>query len=138
MGEAGILARVVDVGVRVQDVADVGAVQAVLRQCRVQALSLADVARHVQALHDLGIAGAGVDQDRPLRVAEDQDAPGGHARAHPHVAREHEKARLELDLDQRQELDLVGWHLDTSSSVARSVSASAARLKRAAGDSGRR
>src|SRR5581483_4205788 len=60
--------------------------------------------------HDLGVAGAGVDEDRARRVAEDQDPPRVHPDRSPHVAREHEEARLDLDVDQRQEPELVGGH----------------------------
>src|SRR3990172_6523999 len=39
---------------------------------------------------------------------EEQVAPGLHARDLPHVAGEDEEARLELDVDQVEQLDLVG------------------------------
>ena len=108
--EAGVLAGVVDVRVRVQDVADVGAVESVLRELRVDPLLLRDEAGHVQSLHDLRVARARVDQDRADRIAEDEHTPGRRDGADPHVAGEHEEAGLELDVDQGEELDLVGRH----------------------------
>ena len=45
IGEARVLAGVVDVRVRVQDVADVATLEAVLGERGVESLSLADVAR---------------------------------------------------------------------------------------------
>ena len=65
-------------------------------------------ARHPERLHDLRMARARVDEDRLGVGAEDQVAPRLHARADAHVAGEHEEARLELDVDQVEHLDLVG------------------------------
>src|SRR5581483_8909420 len=108
--KAVVLAGVVDVAVGVQHGGDVLDRHAVLRQLVLELHLLRDVPLHAEPAHDLGVAGAGVDEERARRVAEDQDPPRVHPDRSPHVAREHEEARLDLDVDQRQESELVGGH----------------------------
>ena len=97
----------VDVVVRVQDPADVVDLDPVPRELTPKRHLLRHDPGHPECLHDLGMARAGVDEDRLGVGAEDQVAPCLHARADPHVAGEHEEARLELDVDQIEHLDLV-------------------------------
>jgi hypothetical protein len=106
--ELGVLARVVDVVMCVEDPADVADLHAVPRQLASDRHLLRDDSSHAEPLHDLRVAGACVDNDRVELGAEDEVAPGLHPGADPHVAGEDEEARLELDVDQIEHLDLVG------------------------------
>ena len=108
--EALVLAGVVDVAVGVEHRGDVPDRDAVRPECVLELHVLVDPALHPEAPHDLGVAGAGVDEDRPRRVAQDQDAPGVHPDRRAHVAAEDEEARLDEDVGQREELDLVRRH----------------------------
>ena len=68
---------------------------------------LGHVAGHAQPVHDLGVARAGVDKDG-LLAAEDEEPERRDLRSHPHVAPEHQEARLDVDVDEAQKLDLQG------------------------------
>ena len=126
--EALVLTGVVDVGVRVQDVADVPELHPEAPELVLETLLLADGARHVEPTHDLRVASACVDENGVV-AAEDQVAPGRSLGADAHVVGEHEETRLELDVDERQDLDLEG-HRPTSTVVAIRASISRSRAAR--------
>jgi hypothetical protein len=111
--EVVVLARVVDVQMRVQNPAHVLRLETVLRELCLEHLLLADPALHPEAVHDLRVGGARVDENRGV-AAEDQVAEGRHPEANAHVLAEDEEARVELDVDQRQDFDLKT--MDPSSS----------------------
>src|SRR5712692_2430521 len=90
---------------RVQNPAHVLRLETVLRELCLEHLLLADPALHPEAVHDLRVGGARVDENRGV-AAEDQVAEGRHPKANAHVLAEDEEARVELDVDQRQDLDL--------------------------------
>src|SRR5712691_905323 len=90
---------------RVQNPAHVLRLETVLRELCLEHLILADPALHPEAVHDLRVGGARVDENRRVS-AEDQVAEGRHPEANAHVLAEDEEARVELDVDQRQDLDL--------------------------------
>src|SRR4029453_5151963 len=62
---------------------------------------------HPEPLHDFGVACPRVDEDG-LLAAKDQEPECGNARPDPHVAAEHEEARLDVGVDEAQKLDLQG------------------------------
>ena len=122
-GEAIVLAGVVDVRMRVQDPADVAETDAVPGQLALEPLLLGRVADHAQAPHDLRARRAGVHEDR-IASAEQQVRPGLRPRDDAHLVREHEEARLDVDVHQIEQLDLVAhepllpWLAWTSMSTA--------------------
>ena len=110
--EPVVLPRVVDVVVGVQDVADVLGLETVLCELIFQLLLLADPAGHAEPLHDLRVGRTGVHEDGVV-AAQDERAPGLRPGLLPHVAGQNQEARLELDVDQVEELYLEshGWRL---------------------------
>ena len=104
--EAVVLAGVIDVQMGVQDPADVAGRQVVFLQLVIELHLLGHVAGHAQPLHDLGMARSGVDDDR--LVAKDQEPERRDLRTYAHVAPEYEEARLDVDVDEAQKLDLEG------------------------------
>jgi hypothetical protein len=105
--EAVVLARMVDVTVAVEDRGDVANREALSGERVLELLFLVHPAGHAQPLHDLGVTRSRVDEDGARRVAEDQDAPGVDPDRRTHVPREHEEARLDENVDQREQADLV-------------------------------
>src|SRR5262249_60742388 len=91
--------------VRVQDEARVLGPEAMRRELVLELLLFADPAGHAEPLHDLGARRSGVDKDG-IVTAQDERAPGLRTRLLPHVARENQEARLELDVDQVEKIDL--------------------------------
>src|SRR5439155_14218526 len=122
------LAGVVDVSVGMQDVAHVPELQPETPELVLEALLLAHRAGHVKPAHDLRVASARVHENRVV-AAEDQIAPGRSLGADAHVVGEHEETRLELDVDERQDLDLES-HRPTSTVVAIRASISRSRAAR--------
>src|SRR3954454_1720434 len=101
--ELVVVARVVDVQVRVQDVADVLHLQPVLVELLLHALAVAPPALHAEVAHDGRIGEAGVDDDRRL-AAEDEEAERRHLLPPAGILGEDEEARVELDVAEVEDL----------------------------------
>ena len=108
--EQFVLARVVDMQVRVQHVADVAHPHAVLRELVLDHVLVELEAAHAEALHDLVMAIAGVDHEGP-GSAQDQKAVGRHTARAAAIAPQHEEAQFKLDI-------AVVEHLDFQSHLA--------------------
>ena len=78
---------------------------AVLGELLVHALIAVVEALHPEVAHDLGVAEAGVDDDRGL-TAEDQEPEHRDLERHAAVVAEDKEARFELDVPQVENLDL--------------------------------
>ena len=107
--ELVVVAGVVDVQMGVQDVADVLHLEAVLGELLLHALLVAPPAGHAEVAHDRRIAEARVDDDRGL-AAGDEEAERRHLLRLSGLERQHEEARVELDVAQVEDL-----HFETHS-----------------------
>ena len=103
--EEVVLARVVDVEMGVQDVADVAHLDPVPGERVVQNLLAGLDPAHPEPFHDLDVPVSGVHEDQ-VRPAGDQVRKGGHPRDPSGVARQHQEARVELDVPDVENLDL--------------------------------
>ena len=102
--ETIVLSRVIDVEVGMQNPPNVLRRQSEGGELVLEHLLFGDPPLHAEPVHDLRALRPGVDHDR-IVAAEDEEAEGGRLHAHPHVSSEHQKARIELDVDEVQELD---------------------------------
>ena len=102
--EQVVLAGVVDVQVRVHDVAHVAHAHAVALQLVLDHVLVELQAAHAQRFHDLVGAVAGIDHDRP-GSAEDQEAEGRHPPRAAAAAPQHQEAAFQLDVAVVEDLD---------------------------------
>ena len=105
--EQVVLAGVIDMQVRVHDVAHVAHAHAVLGELVLDHVLVELQPAHAERFHDLIGAVAGVDHHRP-RAAQDQEAQRRHAAYAAAVAAEHEKAAFQLDVAVVEHLDFEG------------------------------
>jgi len=103
-GKEIVLAGVVDVQMRVQDVAHVAEPQSVLLELVLDHVLVRLHAAHAERLHDLVGAVARVDHHRP-GAAEHQKAQRWHPPRAAAIAPEHQKARFEFDIAVVEDLD---------------------------------
>ena len=105
--EQVVLAGVVDVQMRVHDVAHVAHAHAVLGELVLDHVLVELQAAHAERFHDLVGAVAGVDHHRP-GAAQDQEAQRRHAARAAAVAAEHEEAAFQFDVAVVENLDFEG------------------------------
>ena len=102
--EVIVFSRVIDVRVRVADVANITDLDPMTGKLVLDHVLVVLQSAHAQRFHDRVVAIAGIDDDRIL-PAEDQEAIDRHA-LHPSAATtKHEKARFELNVAKVQHLD---------------------------------
>src|SRR4051812_27928641 len=112
--EVLVVARVIDVQMRMQDVADVLHLEAVSVERLLHSLTVPPPPLHPQVPHDLGLAEAGVDDDRRL-ASGDEEPERRHLLAPARVLREHKEARVERDIAQVEDVHFqthvssLGW-----------------------------
>ena len=122
--ELVVVAGVVDVQMGVQDVADVLHLEAVLGELLLHALLVAPPAGHAEVAHDRRVAEARVDDDRRL-AAGDEEAERRDLLRLSGLEREHEEARVELDVAQVEDLHfethalLLGGWMRSGSTIRR-------------------
>src|SRR5919201_5704184 len=91
---------------RVEDPTDVVQLEAVQRELALDLHLVGDRPDHAESGHDLRVHRAGVDEDRVV-AAEDEEPPRLADDAFAHPAAEAKEARVELDVDQVEQLDLI-------------------------------
>ena len=103
--EVIVLAGMVDMQMRVDDVADIAGFQAMPGELVLDHVVMGLKTPHPQAFHDRVVAISGVDHDG-MASAQNQEAVDRHPRNPPAMVSEHQKTVLELDVTIIEQMDL--------------------------------
>ena len=123
-----ILAGMIDVRVRVANIADIADFHAVARELVLDHVLVVLQTAHSERFHDRVVTIAGIDDDRIL-PAKDQKAIDRHTFRPPAAATQHEEARLQLDIAEVQHFDFQRHHFTPCITAGRPGSLFRKRLR---------